>query len=125
MRRKVWEKILPLLEVLKNLQPADRIIVLSHLDESTRGKLCQAVNYFLVQGAKFDVDKKTRLRDQLRPYTEDFRALSDSRKKKQARKKKTLLRIGGGPMTVVLENLIPGLLDLFSDAPYPKRTAEH
>jgi hypothetical protein len=103
--------VLPLLHVLKSVKPEHRVILLAHLDDSSRDALYEAINQVLCS-EKIPVRKRLFLKSKLEPYKGHLRYLADA-KKGPVGKKKRLAQIGGGPMTHVLREAVPLLLDLF------------
>jgi hypothetical protein len=103
--------VLPLLHVLKSVKPEHRVILLAHLDDPSRDALYEAINRVL-KSDKLPARRRRFLKSKLEPYKDHLRYLADA-SKSPARKKKRLTQIGGGPMTYVLRDAVPLLLDLF------------
>lgn len=127
-------RYLPLLSVLRSLDTNDRIIVLSHLDESTRDAIYRTIVWVL-QSTKIPLEHRLLLKKRLNPYKKELRNVSAKvsksmvgrgrggggsnstyRKtsKKTVQKADDLGQIGGKPLTHILDAAIPFLLELFS-----------
>jgi len=105
--------VLPLLGVLKTLKPADRIIVLSHLDDITRDRLYETINHVLSTASPLPAAKKKLLKRRLWKHRDDLRFVTDANKRSGERKKR-LLQMGGAPMGYLLKTAVPLLLNLYS-----------
>ncbi len=103
--------LLPVLDVLRKLKPDQRMILLAHLDDSTRDGLYRTIAHVL-KANKVPMETKLRLKRALGPFKKEFRYLAD-KDKPAVRKKKTLAQVGGKPMGLVLKTAVPLLLDIF------------
>ncbi len=107
-------QVLPLLEVLRKMKPAHRVIVLAHLNDATRDDIYATVAKVLTSRS-ISESEKVRLRRKLGPHKQLLRYLADGNKRKNKRKKKdVLMQVGAGPMGHVLSAAVPMMLDLFS-----------
>lgn len=113
MRESRRKHVLPLLGVLKSLKPADRVIVLSHLDDITRDRLYETINHVLSTASPLPAAKKTLLKKRLWKHRDDLRFVTDARKRAGERRKR-LLQMGGAPMGYLLKTAVPLLLNLYS-----------
>ena len=104
--------VLPLLTALRSVPPNLRVILLSHLDNSTRDRLYETISHVL-KSNRVPFAKKLFLKSKLLPYKDQLRFLADKKKSSRS-KKQRLAQIGGGPMTHVLGTAIPLLLNLYS-----------
>lgn len=110
--RRMGKKILlPLLNVLKDVKPEQRIIILAHLDNVTRDALYSTINNVL-HNDRIAFRKRLFLKSKLKPFKDEFRFLAD-KNKSLARKKKKLAQVGGKPLTHVIRAAIPLLLNLY------------
>jgi SOS response regulatory protein OraA/RecX len=113
MRASRRKLVLPLLGILKKLNSADRVIILSHLDNVSRDKLYETINHVLSKKSALPEVKKKQLKKKLWNFRADLRFLSHkSRSPKEKRRR--LLQMGGGPMGYVIKTAIPLLLNLYS-----------
>lgn len=105
------ERHLPLMQVLAKLKHYERQIVVDHLDEAG----CKALKVCL----KTVLRKKTKVPESLKPklgrcfkqHRHLFAKLLADRSGGSAGKK-TLARLGGNPLALILSTAIPLLLDL-------------
>ncbi len=110
--KKALKKILPFLQVLKDIKPVQRKILLAHLDDQSLNNICEATSNVL-HNPNLTSKQKTRLRRYLNPHKSSIRYLS--RKKTTVKnKKKKLFEIGGNPLAFILSAAIPLLIDAIS-----------
>jgi hypothetical protein len=103
--------LLPLLHVLKSINPEQRVIILAHMDEKTRDAIYETITHVLTSD-HMPIDKRILLKNELGAHKKDLRYVIDKKKGSLQRRKK-LAQIGGGPMTPVLKLAIPLLLNMF------------
>jgi hypothetical protein len=109
--RRKRDVLLPLLQVLKSLEPEQRIIILAHMDDRTRDAIYETITRVLTSD-KIPFERRLRLKSELADHKDCFRCLVDKKSGKRERKKK-LAQVGGGVMTPVLKAAIPLLLNMF------------
>lgn len=103
--------ILPLLNALRSIPHDKRVILLAHLNDSTKDHIYEAVTRVL-KSDRVPFAKRLFLKSKLGPYKVPLRYLAD-KKTSPTRKRQALAQIGGGPMTHILGTAIPLLLNLF------------
>ena len=103
--------VLPLLEVLKQLRPDRRVIILQHFDDRTRDQIYEAIMHTL-SSEKVPFRKRLFLRSKLLPYKNELRFLADKKRSAECKKKK-LAQVGGGAMNYILRAAVPLLLNLY------------
>lgn len=99
---------IPLLQTLKELKPTHRSIMLGHMNDESCEAIYKAVRNVL-QSNKIGTKEKKNLRSKLLPYKNEVRALSNDKKSRKS-KRKTLLQLGGFPLSTILSVAIPLLL---------------
>ena len=104
--------LLPLLQVLKEVRPDQRVILMAHFDDKTRDSLYETITNVL-RSEKVPFDKRLFLKSKLASYKSDLRYLSN-KSKSPTQKRRKLSQIGGGPMSHVLKLAIPLLLNLYA-----------
>lgn len=110
-KKNQWKILLPLLNVLRTVKPEQRTILLAHMDDKTREYLYQTISHVL-RSQDVPMNKRIFLRNKLDPYKNDLRILM-SKKASKKKKQHHLAQIGAGPMSYVLKEAIPLLLQLF------------
>lgn len=105
------KSLIPLLHVLKSIKSSDRVIILAHLDDKTRDAIYKTVSQVL-KSKKLPIQNRLHLRDKLNTFKTDFRYITSSNGC-QSKKKKKLTQLGGNPLSLVLDNALPLMLDLF------------
>ena len=113
MREAQRKVILPLLGVLKNLKPADRIIILAHLDDLSRDRLYETINQVLSQSSPLPSSKKKLLKRRLWAHRENLRYLTSRKRRSSKEKRRRLVHIGGNPLGYLLKTAVPLLLNLY------------
>jgi hypothetical protein len=103
--------VLPLLHVLKSIRPDHRVIILAHLDDRARDALYESIMRVL-SSKTIPLRRRRALKSKLQPYKNHLRYLADATRS-GVLKKKRLVQIGGGPMTHLLREAVPLLLNLF------------
>lgn len=103
--------LLPLLHVLKSIQPQQRQILLAHFDDATRDLLYATIAEVL-RSSRVPFQKRLFLRAKLSPYKNDLRYLNSPKKTKEQKRKK-LQQLGAGPVNHIFRTAIPLLLNLF------------
>ena len=106
-RGRAAHRYVPLLDVLRRMRPADRMILLPHFDAQTRDCIYEAVVKAL--SSKVPIRSRKRL---LQKIKKSGTAPPHSRSTAKARRD-TLVQLGGGPMGDLLKTSIPLLLNLF------------
>lgn len=113
MSRNVQKQMyVPLLNVLKKMEPEDRIILMSHFNDVTTDYLCATITR-LLRDQKIPFEKKLVLREKLMPYEKKLRYLAKKTKSSKKMRRKVLSQIGGGPMNYLIDTALTKLLDLF------------
>lgn len=97
--------ILPLLATLADLKLDQQTFVLAHLDEKTLRTLCSAVDKVL--HAKLPDLLKRNLRRDLSAHKDCLRRLCQHQNLSCESVRKGLMRMGGGPLKLVLRSAIP------------------
>jgi Mg/Co/Ni transporter MgtE len=105
-------KVLPFLQVLRELRPGQRSILLSHLDDESCEMVYEAVANVL-KNSKVTAAKRRRLKKALEPHKKCLRTLI-SKKSSKSTKRKNLAAVGGFPIGTILATALPILLDLFT-----------
>ncbi len=103
--------LVPLLEALRTMKPAHRIIVLSHLSSTAQDHLYATIAKVLTSKRVPD-KKRGQLKKKLEPYKKLLRKLAD-RSSSVRTKKRLLPQIGAGPLTHVLSTAVPLILQTF------------
>jgi len=109
------QELLPLLEVIRSLKDEQRVIVLAHLNDVSLDGIYRAITETL-QTERIPIKKRVKLRSQLEPYKNEFRTLSGVSKGTPRMKKRALMQVGGGPMSYLLKEAVPFLLDILPPA---------
>jgi hypothetical protein len=104
--------ILPLLNVLEELDFNHRTIVLAHLDDCSRDALITLISIVIRSKHVQDVEQEL-LRQELAPYKKNIGYLVNNKFKNKKKKRENLVKIGGGPLSTILQTGIPILLRLF------------
>ena len=104
-------KLLPFLQTLKQLRPAQRSILLAHIDDVSCEMLYETISNVLRNGKVTPAQQK-RLKKALLPHKSCLRTLMSKTCSKQ-RKRHNLNQIGGFPLGTILATAIPLLLNLF------------
>jgi hypothetical protein len=102
--------LLPLLNILEKVDPTDRIILLTHLDDCSRESIIAMIS-IVIRNNKSHAIEKEMLRQELGPVKKHIRYLVNPRFKKK--NKEHLIAIGGSPFDTILKTGIPLLLHLF------------
>jgi hypothetical protein len=105
-------KVLPFLQVLKQLRPGQRSILLSHLDNESCEMVYEAVANVL-KNPKVTPAKRRQLKKALAPHKKCLRSLV-SKKRSSGLKRKDLASVGGFPLGLVLSTAIPLLLNMLT-----------
>ena len=105
--------LLPLLNILMGLPSEKRIILLNHLDESTKDGIYKCIRSVL-HSDEVSLRRRLFLKTKLQPYKSHLRYLARSSKNSsKVLKTRRLTQIGGGPMEVILRTAVPMLLNIF------------
>ena len=110
--KKHIRKLLPFLQVLKELRPVQRNILLAHIDDKSCEMIYEAISNVL-QNSKVSYGSRKRLKKALQPHKRCLRTLI-SKTCSRSRKRKYLTKIGGFPLGTILATAIPLLLNLFT-----------
>ena len=110
--RKKLRDILPFLQTFKELRPAQRGILLAHLDDSSCEILCDAVANVL-KNPKVNSATRKKLGKSLNPHKVLLRKLANPKESTKS-KRKILYKVGGFPLASILTAAVPLLLNLFS-----------
>lgn len=110
--KKRLREILPFLQTFKDLRPAQRSIMLAHLDDKSCEILYEAVSNVL-RNPTVSAAQRKRLRKVLQPHKHCLRSLI-SRSGSSANKRRKLQKIGGFPFSAILSTAIPLLLNLIA-----------
>jgi hypothetical protein len=102
--------ILPFLQTMKELKPAQRGIMLAHLDDNSCQILCEAAANVLTNPRITKQRKK--LREALLPHKKILRTLATTNGRNVGFKRKTLYKLGANPLGYILSAAVPLLLDL-------------
>ena len=114
MRKSKQKVLLPFLNLLKTLKPANRVILLSHLDDKTRDVLYETINSVL-KSDSVPMRKRMFLRSKLWPFKEDLRYLAN-KKRTRKQKRSKLTQMGGAPLGYIVSTAIPLLLNLYTSS---------
>jgi len=113
MRLKKKQLLLPLMQSLMGMTPAQRTIILQHLDDHSQDMLIDTVQYVLQMGPKkLKKDDAGNLSHLLKDHKCDLRYLCNHKKTVKLRRRR-LKQMGGFPLGLVLSTAIPLLLSLF------------
>ena len=114
MRVRKPRAVLPFLQTLMGMTPAQRTIILGHIDDKSYEMLYDTVMYVLTTGRrKLSDDDGEKVRRLLGEHKCDLRYLCNHKKAKTL-KKKRLMRMGGFPLGVIVSTAIPLLTSLVS-----------
>jgi len=109
--------ILPLLQTLKDVRPAQRRgIILSHLDSESCADLFEVIRHLLTHVKSLSAYTVKKLRRALGPHKATLKMLLNQRAN-MLKKRKRMAQMGGFPFTAILSAAIPFLFNLLS----PKR----
>jgi hypothetical protein len=108
--RKRLRAMLPFLQVLKDLSPNQRAIILAHIDEASCETIYETVSNVLKNRSVSDTDAR-KLRKILAPHKGCLRSLA-SKRLSSTQKRRKLYTIGGLPLGTILGVGIPLLLNL-------------
>ena len=104
-------KYIPLLHILRKLPEAERQIVLSHLSPDSCDHVERCIVKVLRAGKKrIDPRTKEAITKCLREHRTDFNRLLLS--KSRSVRRRSLTKVGGGPLTLLLTVGLPLLLSL-------------
>lgn len=103
--------VLPLLNILESLPANDRVIILAHLDDCSLDLLTQLIST-VIRNKHIHEAEQELLRQELGPYKHHIRHLLNDKFKNKTRKNH-LVKIGGSPLSAILQTGIPLLLRLF------------
>lgn len=104
--------VLPLLNVLESLPADDRMIILAHLDDCSMHLLTILISQVIRNQHMHEIEKAW-LQQELSPHKNSLRFLLDDKFKNKKKKKDHLIKIGGSPLSAILQTGIPLLLKLF------------
>ena len=105
-------KVLPFLQVLRELRPQQRSILLSHIDDESCEMVYEAVANVL-KNSKVTSAQRRRLKKALEPHKKCLRTLISNKSSRSA-KRKNLLAVGGFPIGMILSAALPLLLNLLT-----------
>ncbi len=105
-------KHLPLIQVLKEIKPYQRQIVVDHLDDDACQSLGFCVSTVLSQGNSLINRKQVKCCVKANKSTIKNIIKSPKTKKQRQAKKHALAAFGGGPLALILSTAIPLLLNL-------------
>ena len=112
------EKYIPLFNILRELEPVQRIIILSHLDEQTCESIYACINTLLITDLRKIKKYKSsfpKIKKILSKQKKNLRFLAKKNKSKYSkRQKKKILPQIGGSLGLVMSIVIPIILDLIS-----------
>jgi hypothetical protein len=108
--KKYLQDILPFIHTFKTLRPAQRVILLAHLDDKSCNLLCECCANVL-HNSKIPTAKRKRLSKALLPHKAALRQLVHPSGSLTAKRKK-LYQLGGGPLSLILGTALPLLVDL-------------
>jgi len=104
--QKYLKRMLPLLQTIKDFKPKQRrSILLDHLDDEACETIYEAVANVL-KNERVDPKTRSRLKKKLAPHKKDLRYLASFNKKPTLKKKK-LVKMGGFPLSAILNAAIP------------------
>ena len=103
-----FKKQVPLLQVLKELKPDQRTIILGHLDANGCCAITSCIRE-VIRNKKLPKKTKNKLRKVLGPQKDILRQLISAQK---LSKKKELLPSVGGSLTLLISTAIPILLEI-------------
>lgn len=103
---------LPLMQVLKKLKHYERQIIVDHLDDKACRSLKKCLQTVLKQGKKVPEKERSKLTRCFRRHKPLFTKLLAGSGAGFG-DKRTLARLGGNPLALILSTAIPLLLDLF------------
>lgn len=104
---------LPLLQVLSEMHPMKRIILLSHLDPMSTDNVITAVQYGVKRLRKkgsVPTALKRKMERTIRMHAPVFKSLSKAGPKYVQKRRQELMQIGGGPLALLLSFVIPSVL---------------
>ena len=102
---------LPLMQVLKKLKHYERQIVIDHLDDKACLELKNSLHTVLTKKSKVPEAERAKLKRCLKQNHALFSKLLTPKTGKCSQKK-TLARLGGNPLALILSSAIPLLLNL-------------
>ena len=104
---------IPLFQVLKELKPYQRQIILDHLDNTSCKSVASCVASLLKKSSKVSPQQKKAIALAVKAQKNHFeKIISPGKNSKQL--KKDLTRVGGGPLGLILGAAIPLLVDLIA-----------
>jgi len=105
---------LPLMQVLVGMTPAQRTIIVQHLNDEAQDMLLDSVKYVLqVAPKKMNSERKNNLSGALKEHKCNLRYLCDHKRTVKLRRRR-LRQMGGFPLGLILSTAIPMLLNLFT-----------
>ena len=104
--------ILPLLQTLMGMTPAQRTVIVAHLDEASQDMLIDTIEY-VVRSArrKMPKEKADSLSSLLADHKCDVRYMCDRRQAGRLRRRR-MRQMGGFPLGLIISTAIPMLLSL-------------
>lgn len=106
---KKLKETIPMLEILKELKPYQRQIIIEHLDDGACESLQECLTTVLKKGQNSTYKKKiSKCINENRKTFEHILAV----KKNKKNQRKLLARVGGNPLGFILSAAVPLLLDL-------------
>lgn len=103
------KETIPLIEILKELKPYQRQILIEHLDDNACNHLEECLTTVLKKGKNSSYKKK------IEHCVNENRKIFDNilrRRKSKKHQRKLLARVGGNPLGFILSAALPLLVDL-------------
>ncbi len=110
--RRQIRQLLPLLQVLKSMKPADRIIMMSHLSNEAKDVLFKTVTH-VMSSNNLSGGRRRLLKSKLAPYKNILTYFTSSRSTPAGRRKR-VVQLGGSPMNYILGAALPLFVNLFA-----------
>lgn len=105
-------KYIPLYQILGELHPTKRQIVLNHIDDNSFQAVCDGVHCILresMSGKTLGTNLKQKLRGQAKQNRSQFKMFLNPSSSMKLRRR-ALTDVGGGPLAFLLSSIVPFLL---------------
>lgn len=99
---------LPFLQILSEMSPNQRTIILGHLDQKSCETLCSTIRS-VVKSTKLKKQVKNQLQKHLTPHKACLRSLCKT--KTFPSQRRSLQKLGGNPLMLILASALPLLLN--------------
>lgn len=104
--------VLPLLQTLMGMTPAQRTVIVAHLDDASQDMLIDTVDYVVKKGRKkLPKDKADSLAGLLSEHKSDVRYMCNRKHVAKLRRRR-MRQMGGFPLGLIISTAIPLLFSL-------------